>query len=105
MELLAVLRQVEGRGRHETARRLRSVCGRIFRYEIATGRAEQDLSANLRDALTPPKVKHLAAITTSQQVGPLMRAITTFDRSEARRDGKECVRTCRSRWPPVIQKK
>ncbi|KFD25679.1 integrase, partial [Sphingobium yanoikuyae] len=37
MELLAVLRQVEGRGRHETARRLRSVCGRVFRYAIATG--------------------------------------------------------------------
>lgn len=79
MELLAVLRQVEGRGRHETARRLRSVCGRVFRYAIATGRAEHDLSANLRDALTTPKVKHLAAITNSQQVGPLLRAIDGFD--------------------------
>ena len=75
MELLAVLRMVEGRGRHETARRLRSVCGRVFRYAIATGRAEHDVSAHLRDALTKPKVKHLAAITNSQQVGPLMRAI------------------------------
>ncbi len=79
MEVLAVLRQVEGRGRHETARRLRSVCGRVFRYAIATGRAEHDLSANLRDALTTPKVKHLAAITSSQQVGPLLRAIDGFD--------------------------
>jgi len=79
MELLAVLRMVEGRGRHETARRLRSVCGRVLRYAIATGRAEHDLSANLRDALTTPKVKHLAAITNSQQVGPLMRAIEGFE--------------------------
>jgi integrase len=78
-ELLAVLRSVEGRGRHESARRLRSVCGRVFRYAIATGRAEHDLTANLRDALTTPKVKHLAAITNSQQVGPLLRAIDGFD--------------------------
>lgn len=79
LELLAVLRSVEGRGRHESARRLRSVCGRVFRYAIATGRAEHDLTANLRDALTTPKVKHLAAITNSQQVGPLLRAIDGFD--------------------------
>ncbi len=78
LELLEVLRSVEGRGRHESARRLRSVCGRIFRYAIATGRAEHDLTANLRDALTTPKVKHLAAITNSQEVGPLLRAIDGF---------------------------
>src|SRR3546814_7674486 len=63
MELLAVLRQVEGRGRHETARRLRSVCGRIFRYAIATGRAEHDLTANLGAARTQPKVKQRDART------------------------------------------
>ena len=79
LELLDVLRSVEGRGRHESARRLRSVCGRVFRYAIATGRAEHDLTANLRDALITPKVKHLAAITNSQQVGPLLRAIDDFD--------------------------
>ena len=78
LELLDVLRGVEGRGRHESARRLRSVCGRVFRYAIATGRAEHDLTANLRDALTTPKVRHLAAITNSQEVGPLLRAIDGF---------------------------
>jgi integrase len=78
-ELLGVLREVEGRGRHETARRLRSVCGRVFRYAIATGRAEHDLAAGLRDALTTPKVKHLAAITNTQEVGPLLRAIEGFN--------------------------
>jgi integrase len=78
LQLLEVLRAVEGRGRHESARRLRSVCGRVFRFAIATGRAEHDLTANLRDALTTPKVTHLAAITNSQEVGPLMRAIEGF---------------------------
>lgn len=78
LDLLAVLRTVEGRGRHESARRLRSVCGRVFRYAIATGRAEHDLTANLRDALTTPKVRHLAAITGSSEAGGLLRAIEGF---------------------------
>ena len=78
-ELLGVLREVEGRGRHESARRLRSICGRVFRYAIATGRAEHDLAASLRDALITPKVRHLAAITNSQEVGPLLRAIDGFN--------------------------
>jgi hypothetical protein len=38
-ELLAVLRKVEARGRYETARRLRSTCGQVFRYAVATGRS------------------------------------------------------------------
>lgn len=78
LELLEVLRNVEGRGRHESARRLRSVCGRVLRYAIATGRADHGLTANLRDALTTPRVRHLAAITNSQEVGPLLRAIDGF---------------------------
>src|SRR5262249_45726429 len=54
-ELLAVLRKVEARGRYEAARRLRSTCGMVFRYAIATGRAERDPSLDLRGALTTPK--------------------------------------------------
>src|SRR5215470_9509505 len=44
LEVLAVLRKVEARGRYETTRRLRSTCGMVFRYAIATGRAERDPS-------------------------------------------------------------
>ena len=39
-EVLAVLRGVESRGRHETARRLRATIGEVFRFAVATGRAE-----------------------------------------------------------------
>lgn len=78
LELLAVLRSVEGRGRYESARRLRSVCGRVFRYAIATGRAQHDISSALRDALITPKVTHRAAITDPVEVGVLLRAIDDF---------------------------
>lgn len=77
-ELLAVLRTVEQRGHYETARRLRSTCGQVFRYAIATGRADRDVSADLRGALIVPKVTHRAAIITPTEVGVLLRAIDAY---------------------------
>jgi len=78
-ELLNVLRKIEARGNYETARRLRSTCGMVFRYAIATGRAERDPSVDLRGALTAPKVKHRATIVEPKAIGALMRAIDGFD--------------------------
>jgi integrase len=78
-DLLSLLRKVEARGRYETARRLRSTCGMVFRYAIATGRAERDPSADLRGALTAPKVNHRAAIVDGTAIGSLLRAIDGFD--------------------------
>ncbi len=78
-EVLSVLRRVEARGRYETARRLRSTCGTVFRYAIATGRAEHDPSADLRGALTSPKVNHRAAIVDPVGIGALLRAIDGYD--------------------------
>jgi integrase len=78
-ELLALLRQIEGRGLYETARRLRSTCGMVFRYAIATGRAERDPSMDLRGALTTPLVGHRATIVDPVEIGALLRAIDGFD--------------------------
>ena len=81
-EVLAVLRKVEATGRYESARRMRSVLSRVFRYGIATARADRDVAADLRGALITPKVAHLAAITTPGEAGGLMRAIEGYDGSE-----------------------
>ena len=78
-ELLALLRQIEGRGLYETARRLRSTCGMVFRYAIATGRAERDPSMDLRGALTRPQVSHRATIVDPSGIGALLRAIEGFE--------------------------
>lgn len=80
-ELLAVLRRIESRRALETAHRARSNCGQVFRYAIATGRAERDPSADLRGALTPVVGKHLAAVTDPENVGPLLRALDGYDGS------------------------
>lgn len=78
-EILDVLRRVENRGRHETARRLRSTIGSVFRYGIATARAENDPTVALRGALVVPKVQHRAAVTDPKALGGLLRAIDGFD--------------------------
>lgn len=70
---------MESKGRYETAKRPRSTCSQIFRYAIATARAERDVAADLRGALTAPKPVHRAAITVPKEVGGLLRVIDTFE--------------------------
>jgi integrase len=77
-EVLSVLKKVEAKGRLETAKRLRAVVGDVFRYAIATARADNDPTFALRGALTAPKVKHRAAITEPKALGALLRAIDSF---------------------------
>lgn len=77
-EVLAALRKVEVRGRLESARRLRSTIGSVFRYAIATARAENDPTFALRGALTTPMVKSRAAVTDPKALGSLLRAIDGF---------------------------
>jgi integrase len=78
-ELLMALRKLEAKGRYDTAQRLRSTCGQIFRYAIATSRAERDISNDLRGALIAHKVTHRAAILKPTEAGALLRSIETFE--------------------------
>ncbi len=77
-ELLASLRRIESRGTLETTHRVRGLLGQIFRYAVATGRAERDPVADLRGALPQPNEKHHAAITDPKEVAPLLRAIDGY---------------------------
>lgn len=77
-ELLMVLRRIESRGALDTAHRARTNCGQIFRYAIATGRAERDPAADLRGALPSAKEGHFSAITDPDKVAGLLRAIDGY---------------------------
>ena len=77
-ELLTVLRRIENRGAVDTAHRAHQNCGKIFRYAIATGKAERDIAADLRGALPPVKQKHYASITNPSAIGALLRAINNY---------------------------
>lgn len=77
-ELLSAMRRVESRGALETAHRIRTICGQVFRYAVATGRAERDISVDLKGALPQPQEKHRAAITEPAEVAQLLRAIDDY---------------------------
>ena len=77
-ELLAVLRRIEERGAVETAHRALQNCGQVFRYAIATGRAERDPSPDLKGALPPVKQSHHAAITDPKAIAELLRALDSY---------------------------
>lgn len=80
-ELLTTLRRIEARGAVETAHRARMLASQVFRYAIATGRAERNPAEDLKGALAPPTVRHFASITEPGQVAELLRVIHGYQGS------------------------
>lgn len=78
-DILVPLRIVESKGNYETARRLRAEIGQVFRYAIATARAENDPTFGLRSALITPVVSHRAAFTDKKGFAGLLRAVWEYE--------------------------
>ncbi|TXS96197.1 DUF4102 domain-containing protein [Parahaliea maris] len=79
-ELLAALRRIESRGANDIAHRAKQTAGQVFRYAVATGRAERDPSGDLKGALKPKRQKkHHAALTNPAEVGRLLVAMDAFE--------------------------
>ena len=77
-EVLALLRRIEARGAVDLAHRTRGIIGQIYRYAIATGRADRNPAGDLIGAIPPAQVQHYPALTEPAQVGELLRAIDAF---------------------------
>lgn len=77
-EMLTCLRRLEEKGTLDTAHRAKQNCGQVFRYAIATGRADRDPTPDLRGALPAIQKQHYAAITDPAEVGALLRAIDGY---------------------------
>lgn len=77
-DVLAALRHMEARGALDSVQRVKQICGQVFRYAVATGSAERDVTQDLKGALTKASPGHFAAITEPKQAGALMRAIYAY---------------------------
>lgn len=77
-DLLETLQRIEDRGALETAHRAKQNCSQVFRYAIATRRADRDPSADLKGALPPVVRSHFAAITDPKEVGDMLRKLETY---------------------------
>lgn len=72
------VRKIEARGSIDTAHRAKQICGQVFRYAVAVGMAERDVTADLRGALASIPESHFTAITEPKQAGDLMRSIFDY---------------------------
>ena len=78
IELLSAVRAVEERGALDVAHRVLTTAGQVWRYAVATGRAQRDISADIKGALKPHHGKHFAAITDPLKLGELIRVIRGY---------------------------
>jgi integrase len=74
-DVLVTVQKMEDRGAVDSAHRVKQICGQVFRYAVASGLAERDVTADLKGALATPEKGHYAAITEPKQVGSLLRSI------------------------------
>ncbi|MBS0339212.1 MAG: integrase arm-type DNA-binding domain-containing protein [Proteobacteria bacterium] len=73
-----VARRMEARAIHESTHRIVQICSQVFRYAVAIGLVERDVTADLRGALVAVQKTNYAAIVEPKQVGQLMRSIHSY---------------------------
>ena len=93
-QVLDCLRRIEARGALDTAHRAGQNCSQIFRYAVATDRAERDPCPDLRGALPPVKQKHFSAVTEPKAIGALLRAIDGYQ--------GQFVTCCALKFAPLV---
>jgi len=79
--ILKTLRKREKLEHYETAHRMRSRIGGVFRFAVASGITDNDPTYALKDALIRPKVTHRAAIVTEDGLKELLAALEAYNGS------------------------
>ena len=77
-DVLGALRVMEARGALDSVQRVKQVCGQVFRYAVACGSAERDVTQDLKGAMAKATPSHFAALTEPKPVGDLMRSIFAY---------------------------
>ena len=77
-DVLDILRALQNSGTVETAHRVKQIAGQVFRYAIAIGEGERDITADLRGALKPNVHRHHGAAKTPQEVKAVILAIDVY---------------------------
>jgi integrase len=78
-DVLSALRRIEARGAVESAHKIKQLCGQVFRFAVASGLADRDVTTDLRGALSAVPEAHYAAITEPGQAALLLRSIDAYN--------------------------
>lgn len=81
IDVLDACRQVEAKGHLETALKMKSLAGQVFRYGVQTARCKRDVTQDLKGALKQPPVKHYPAIIEPVEFAYMLRAIDDYNGS------------------------
>lgn len=74
-----MFKRIENRGATESAHRVKQIAGQIYRYAVATGRAQRDITPDFKGALSTHQTKHFPAITEPKKVGRLLCLIDGYE--------------------------
>lgn len=77
-QVLTLIKRVEKLNKLETAHRTLQACGQVFRFAVQHGYVLRDVTADLKGALPPTTVKHMAAFTEPKQVSALLHSFDAF---------------------------
>ncbi|PAU77062.1 integrase [Halovibrio salipaludis] len=77
-EVLEVLRRIERKGYTDNAHRVKGLISNVFRYAVSEGRANSDVTRDLRGVLASAKPEHFAALATPDEVIPLLKAMEGY---------------------------
>ncbi|MRG48286.1 tyrosine-type recombinase/integrase [Chitinophaga sp. SYP-B3965] len=78
--LLTCLQKIEKRGAFDIAHRMKQYCSKIFCYAVVTGRADRDITVDMKGGLRRYKKGHYAAI----EVDELPQLVKAINANEAR---------------------
>jgi integrase len=78
-DVLLAVQKMEARGVFESAHKLKRICGQVFRFAVASGLVERDVTTDLKGALAAIPKRYYAAITEPQHVAQLLRSIDAYN--------------------------
>ena len=81
IDVLDACRPVESKGYLETALKMKTLAGQVFRYGVQTAKCERDVTQDLKGALKQPPTKHYAAITDPIEFGAMLRSLEDYNGS------------------------
>lgn len=89
-EILSILRRMEGRGVTYSAHRIQQVLGQIFRYAVACGKAERDVTPDLRGAISPARKEHFKRLSHNE-LPEFMSALRNYSGEDQTRIATEIL--------------
>jgi integrase len=82
---------MERRGALSALRKVRMWASMVFRYAIATGRADNDPAAPLRGTFKAHKGRNFAALTKAEEFGQLLAKVHAYDGSPITRSALQLI--------------